>query len=208
MSRPKRMIDLCSGFGGASEEFLVNGWDVMRVENNPLLLEVPSTWEMDLTDDLDVDALIHMPYWDETDFIWASPPCLEFSQGYNAPGPTAKREGKEFEPDLTILRNCLKIIKAKRPKYWCIENVAGASKIFSKEMGVNAPRQIIGPYFLWGNFPYVSMPRDWERPKGKTQDWNIGDPLRANKRAIIPIEVSRAFFREMTEQDSLWSWIA
>lgn len=207
-----KMIDLFSGLGGASEAFVLAGWEVMRCENNPLLCKggenhVPHTWNFDLVNSLDIDELIHMPYWDNADLIWASPPCLEFSQGFNAPGPTAKRNGQDFEPDLTPLRSALKIIKEKNPKYWVIENVAGASKIFSKEMGVNAPRQIVGPYFLWGNFPYVSLPRSWERPKGKTQDWNIGDPLRANKRAVIPLEVSRAFLREMTEQETLWSWI-
>ena len=108
---------------------------------------------------------------------------------------------------MTILRNVIKIIKAKKPKYWVIENVKGASKRFCKELGVNAPRQIIGPYYLWGNFPYISMPRSWEHIGGKTQDWNIGDPLRANKRAIIPLEVSQALLDSMREQKQITEWI-
>ena len=100
----------------------------------------------------------------------------------------------------------MKIIKAINPKYWVIENVAGASKIFSREMGVNAPLQIIGPYFLWGIFPYITMPRSWERKKGKTQDWDIGDPLRANKRAIVDYEISKQLRRVIEEQTQLTEW--
>ena len=185
-----KMIDLFSGLGGASEAFVKAGWEVMRCENNELLLDVPHTWKWDLTNDLEIDTLIHMPYWNNCDLIWASPPCLDFSRGYNAPAPTAEREGLDFKPDMKPLRAAIEIIKEKNPKYWVIENVAGASKIFSKELGVNAPRQIIGPYFLWGIFPHISMPRSWERKIGKTQEWNINDPLRANKRAIIDYEVS------------------
>jgi len=208
-----KMIDLFSGLGGASEAFLQAGWDVMRVENNPLLCHqnsenyVPETWEFDLKDERDILELIHMPYWDEADLIWASPPCLEFSRGYNAPAPTAEREGQDFEPDMEPLRSAIRIIKEKSPKYWVIENVAGASRIFSKELGVNAPRQIIGPYFLWGCFPHISMPRSWNRKEGKTQDWNIGDPLRANKRALVDFEVSRQLLRSCLEQTQLTEWI-
>ena len=33
----KMMLDLCAGFGGQSEAFLQSGWDVLRIDNNPLL---------------------------------------------------------------------------------------------------------------------------------------------------------------------------
>jgi site-specific DNA-cytosine methylase len=32
-----RMLDICSGLGGASEAFIDAGWEVTRLENNPLL---------------------------------------------------------------------------------------------------------------------------------------------------------------------------
>ncbi len=130
-----KMLDLYSGLGGASEAFVLAGWDVMRCENNPLLMEVPETWEWDLSNEGEVLKLIHMPFWDNADLIWASPPCMEFSNGYNAPGPTARRESRDFEPDLTLLKAAVSIIEEKKPRYWIIENVAGASKIFSKELG-------------------------------------------------------------------------
>ena len=36
-----RVLDLFSGMGGFSEAFLLAGDEVVRVENNPLLSEVP-----------------------------------------------------------------------------------------------------------------------------------------------------------------------
>tara|TARA_R100000808_G_C2149777_1_gene158297 strand:- start:1597 stop:2196 length:600 start_codon:yes stop_codon:yes gene_type:complete len=197
-----KIVDLYSGLGGASEWFLREGWEVLRIDNNELLKDVPNTMMADLTK---TDWAINA-HWHQPDLVWASPPCLDFSRGYNAPGPKAQREGEEFEPDMEPLRSAIRWIKLLKPKYWIIENVAGASKIFSKELGVNAPRQIIGPYFLWGIFPHITMDYDWTRPKGKTQDWNIGDPLRANKRAKIPLEVSRNVFRAITQQRQLTEW--
>ncbi len=199
-----RMIDLYAGLGGASEAFLVNDWDVLRVDNNELLKEVPNMMMGDLTK----DALEGLnAYWFQPDLIWASPPCLDFSRGYNAPAPTAQRKGQDFEPDMEPLKSAIKIIKEMKPRYWVIENVAGASKIISKELGVNAPRQIIGPYFLWGCFPHISMPRIWKRKEGKTQDWNIGDPLRANKRALVDFEVSYRLLRAVEDQYQLTEWM-
>lgn len=198
-----KIIDLFSGLGGASEAFLQAGWEVLRIDNNELLKEVPNTMMADLTT---TNWAINA-HWYQPDLIWASPPCLEFSRGYNAPAPTAEREGQDFEPDMEPLRSAVRWIKLLKPKYWVIENVAGASRIFSKELGVNAPRQIIGPYFLWGCFPHISMPRSWNRKEGKTQDWNIGDPLRANKRALVDFEVSRQLLRSCLEQTQLTEWI-
>ena len=37
----KMMLDLCAGFGGQSEAFRLGHWDVLRIDNNPLLKEVP-----------------------------------------------------------------------------------------------------------------------------------------------------------------------
>ena len=198
------MIDLFSGLGGASEAFVKAGWDVMRCENNPDLFDVPHTWNFDIIDEEEMDTLIHMPYWDNADLIWASPPCTDFSLAYNAPGPKAKREGVEFEPDMRPLRAAIKIIKEKEPRYWVIENVAGASKIFSKELGVNAPRQIIGPYFLWGNFPFLPAGLEYTKTN-KSKLWP--SPLRANIRGKIPIEISQSMLDEILTSPSLERWM-
>ena len=67
-----KMVDLCSGLGGASQTMVDNGWEVVRFDNNPLLKDVPHTRLHDI---------MKMPKFeaDDVDLIWASPPCVEFS---------------------------------------------------------------------------------------------------------------------------------
>ena len=38
-----RVLDLFSGFGGWSEAFKTAGHEILRIENNPLLKDVPRT---------------------------------------------------------------------------------------------------------------------------------------------------------------------
>ena len=175
--------DLCSGLGGWTQAFDKH---VYRFDNSDLVQDVFGTFQEDVRE---WKKWIHK--YPAPDVIVASPPCLEFSNGYAAPRPKARREGIEFNPDLSILKACKEIIDFINPKWWIIENVAGASKDFTKELGM-PPRQIIGPMLLWGYFPYLPITHARMGENGKTQVWNVGDPLRANKRAIIPIEVSQA----------------
>ncbi len=76
----RRMLDIYSGLGGASEAFRLGGWEVHRLENNVLLKHVPDTQIVDV---------LQWPFHDIPvgyyDFIWASPPCTEFSDGYSSP---------------------------------------------------------------------------------------------------------------------------
>ena len=38
----KLMLDLFAGFGGQSEAFILDdGWDILRIDNNELLAQVP-----------------------------------------------------------------------------------------------------------------------------------------------------------------------
>jgi hypothetical protein len=202
----KSMLDLYSGLGGASEAFVRAGWDVTRVENNPLLADPRSNSFVPGTTNFDVLKLERPYHFGEPyDFIWASPPCREFSSAYNAPGPTATRAGLDFEPDLTLLLKAKEIIDYLDPKYWVIENVQGGRKVISEALNM-PPRQIVGPFFLWGKFPYVDVPREWV-PHHKGRASRHGDPLRANKRAKIPLALSEAFLRVCETQPSLSEWI-
>ncbi len=177
--------DLCSGLGGWTQAFEKH---VYRFDNSDLVQHVPGTLKEDVREWK--QWILKYP---KPDVIVASPPCLEFSNGYSAPRPKARREGIEFNPDLSILKACKEIVDFHNPKWWIIENVAGASKDFTKELGM-PPRQIIGPMLLWGYFPYLPIAHARMGENGKTQDWNIGDPLRANKRAMVPLEVSQALY--------------
>jgi hypothetical protein len=139
---------------------------------------------------------------DDVDLIWFSPPCTEFSNAYHAPSPTAKREGISFEPNMEILECGLRIIEKKNPTYFVIENVAGAIKYFESYLG--RPRQIIGPFVLWGAFPYLNL-SDFFHSKYENDTWS-SDPLRANKRGKIPYEISQALYRAFFEQKRLDEW--
>lgn len=186
--------DLCSGLGGWTQAFDKH---VYRFDNSDLVQDVPGTFQEDVREWK--KWVFHYP---PPDVIVASLPCLEFSNGYNAPRPKAKREVKEFNPDLSILKACKEIIEHQKPKWWIIENVAGASKDFTKELGM-PPRQIIGPMLLWGYFPYLPIQHVEIK---KTEAWRIGDPLRANKRAMIPFEVSEALYDVCCNQQTLKEW--
>ena len=65
------MIDLFSGLGGASYPFKKNGWEVVTVDINP-----------EFSPDLCIDVREFLSVWDgrQPDFLWASPPCEEFSR--------------------------------------------------------------------------------------------------------------------------------
>lgn len=196
-----RMLDLCSGLGGASEAFVKAGWDVVRLDNNPLLEGIPHT---EMCDILQINP---QSYFGEKyfDLIWSSPPCVQFSTAYSAPPIVAKREGREFHPNLDVLRKSKEIIDYLNPEHWVIENVRGARKIFSKEL-MQPPRQIVNQFYLWGKFPFIHIDSNWRHSKYDGDSWS-SDPLRANKRGKIPLEISNAFLREMTNQTTLEGWL-
>ena len=199
--------DLCSGLGGWSEAFVspfgsnweVEGITVFRFDNSDLVKDVPRTFVEDVTQWLDwVDD------YPAPDLILASPPCVEFSQGYSAPRPKAQRAGIEFFPDLTIAKAVRDIIMHVKPRWWAVENVKGSIEDLSPLYG--RPRQIIGPFVLWGNFPLLpnlNITRGW---KTKKDAWS-SDPLRSRKRAIVPIEISCAMLDAWYEQTDLTRWL-
>lgn len=198
MRSEKRILDLCSGLGGASEAFSAHpSWDVVRVEVNPDLSSVPHTIQRDVLSWMDwVHELppIHA--------IWASPPCLEFSNAYDAPKPRALRAGENFEPSLEILTACLEIIAYLRIRdgcdKWIIENVAGAIPHFQEAVG--RYRQTVGPFVLWMSrgLPNLILDYSFHHSKAGADTWST-DPLRANKKGKIPIQVSEAYLEALLQ---------
>jgi len=195
-----KFLDLCSGLGGASEAFLQNGWSVRRIDNNSILANVPFTSIMSLAD-LRIKLENHNGDYD-VDVVWFSPPCLEFSNGYNSPKSKHVREHgiDSYEPDMSILMEGLEIIKILKPKYWIVENVAGATRYFNSVLG--APRQILGAFVLWGNFPYIHLDPG-ELPLKKSKDVHSGNPLRSNLLAKIPYRLSEELLKSITVQKRL-----
>jgi hypothetical protein len=197
----KRMLDLCSGLGGASEAFFQSDeWDVIRIENNPLLDHVPGTIIGTIYDTTAQWVRSGHP---RVDLIWASCPCTDFSGAYNAPGPKAAREGRDFTPDLRLVIEAKRIIDTIEPSHWVIENVIGSIPHLKPILG--PPRMIVGPFVLWGNFPLLDL--DGFTHDKFTKDPHSSDPLRANHRAKIPWEISSALLSALDTQSHLEDWI-
>lgn len=183
------MIDLCSGLGGASEAFVQAGWEVLRIDNNPLMSGVPHTNTIDIFDfeEWVEDGLVDLQL--EPDLIWFSPPCLEFSLAYSAPRPD--------KPSLGILKCGIRIIEMLKPKYFVIENVKGAIKHFEPLLG--KPVQINQAYILWGVFPGF-VPPPFPSKAEKDKRWS---PIRSNIRAQVPIELSHSLLEAIQCQRSI-----
>jgi len=185
------MLDLCAGLGGQSEAFVRAGWDVLRIDNNPLLSGVERMVVVDL-------ARLH-PHPCEgrtVDYVHASPDCTEFSTGWSSPRSRAQREGKEFMPDMTLLLECVRIIEALEPRYWSIENVRGSIRYFEPILG--KPRLIVGAYVYWGNFPLFDPSKIELIDKVKKDKRH--SPIRANHSAKVDLSLSEAFLHAITSQ--------
>lgn len=172
-----KMLDLFSGWGGASEAMLQNGWDVIRIENNPELALVPNTHLMciyDLGQLLDIQmADGYIP--SQPELIWASPPCT------NNP-----------ENAIELVKEAKRIIDIVNPRYWIIQNVQDSIKYLTPILG--EPTMIIDSIVLWGRFPKWSMPPHYK---------HIKDDLAQTK---IPYEVSNACRQSIENTRTLDYW--
>lgn len=198
----KHMLDLFSGLGGASEAMVQDDtWSVLRIENNPLLGGVPFT----VIDDVkNIADNIFGPdnIKQKIDLIWASPPCRDFSSGYSSPKSIWCREHgiESYEPNMELLQAAIRIIEIVKPKYWVIENVVGSIRYFEEYLG--EPRQIIGPYVLWGNFPLLDCKPEMILPKS-SKDVHSSNPLRSNYKAKVDIHISRTLKETIESQMSI-----
>lgn len=200
-----RMLDLFCGLGGASQTMVDHpDWEVIRIDNNPDLLQHLSFICKDVNvvlDEIKTRSIHILPI----DLIWASPPCTQFSEGYNSPKCKHRRSKstEPYKPDMSLVETTLKIIEALKPRYWIIENVKGAIKFFEPLLG--APKVIIGPYCLWGEFPLFDAKLPVGYSKENDED-RFGRALRPNARALVPIEISEACRQSIQYQTRLDKW--
>jgi len=202
------MIDLFSGLGGASEaQALSPEWTVLRVENEPMLSGVPLTILEDVRELTYNQILSAGIDPGNIDLLWASPPCLEFSNAFSSPKMKAIREGKDWKPDMSMVKAALDWVGELSPKWWCIENVIGSIPYF-KEVGLE-PQQIIGPFVLYGRFPWLPLTRyqcnELKSHKARN-DKGSHHPLRSNHRAKVPIQISRAMMKSVESQMTIGEW--
>lgn len=195
-----RILDLCSGFGGFSEAFVQAGDEVVRIDNNPLLSEVPHTSIDDIfaVRDRLVDYKERGISMREYDVLLAGIPCYEFSLAFSAPRSIAIRQGEDWKPNMNLLEATLDIIQITKPRYWVIENVAGSKKYF-EPYGLEL-NQIHGAHFLYGKFPkFYCPPLPTKADRDKRHS-----PLRSNHRAKIPFDLSYALRKAIVDQKTLF----
>ncbi len=210
--RQLKVLDLFSGFGGFSEAFVLNRDEVLRIENNPLLSEVKHTVLMDVRKLRDIIAQGLAagnlnPYLLNIDLIVASPPCYDFSLAFSSPQSIVSRKGREefenYEPDMELFNVTLEIIQMLKPRYHIIENVRGSIRHCEK-IGLK-PRQKFQAYVLYGNFPMFKPPK-LELKAKKGNRIQHGNPLRANYRAIIPLELSESIRSAILQQKTIFDF--
>lgn len=163
-----KMLDLFAGLGGASQAMKLRGWDVTTLE-----------LEAKFKPDLCMSIADYHPKEGEFDFVWASPPCTEFSRE----SMPWCRTGKI--PSLDLLGEAIRVIVEAKPKFWAIENVRGSIKYFTPILG--EPRIRASPVFVWGELP-DSVPR-----KIKVAPWKTKLSSKDHaKRSMIPMPISLA----------------
>ena len=201
-----KVLDLCSGFGGFSEAFVrCPHWEVMRIEINPLLSEVPDTEIIDVLEFRDnlLDMIERGYNPARPDLILASPPCREFSTGFRSPRSQSAidRELDSYQPDMKILEACLDIISMLKPTYYIIENVRGSIRYFEPRLG--KPICSVGAWWFYGKFPSFDV--NLEVPEKRTMD-KRHSPLRVQHKSVIPLVVSQAIKKAIETQTSLFQF--
>jgi hypothetical protein len=173
---------------------------VNRFDNNAAFIDVEETTIRDLKA-TKFHRANEVSY--SVDLGWASPPCVGFSNAYNSPKSRAQRRGESYSPNMDLVKTAIDSLTTIKPTFWVLENVVGSIRYIEPLLG--KPRQIIGPFVLWGNFPLLSVPVDFKHSKVEGDTWS-DDPLRPNKRAKIPIEISQALLDAMDNQTTLTNW--
>lgn len=201
MEKILRVLDLFSGLGGSSEAFLRAGHDVVRLDNNSMMIDIEGTRIFDVTEVLEDDTIALM--WGTFDVILASPPCPEFSLAYGSPRSKASRADRVWFPDLTCLASAIRFNEILKPEYFILENVNGSQKYFKPYLG--DPAQKVGPFVFYGKCPEIVMPRGWRHRKSEVDTWST-NPLRANLKGKLPLELSEAILQGV-RSPKLGGWV-
>lgn len=142
---------------------------------------------LDIDEKYNPDILINILDWDykiyekgHFDFIWASPPCISFSNmagGKHRDKITLEPKTQIGKDGDLILNKVLEIIEYLEPKYWCIENPRGYMRKMPQMLSLNRTTlnyckygsKFFKPTDLWNNFNYIGKTCKYER-KGMKVD--------------------------------------
>ena len=101
-----RLLELFSGTGSVGNVFQERGWEVVSLDR-----DMPADIRCDIMD-WDYAGAYPVGYFD---FIWASPPCTEYS--------IAKSVGvRKIEESNEVVKRTLEIIRHYSPRNWAMEN--------------------------------------------------------------------------------------
>jgi hypothetical protein len=198
------VIDMFSGLGGWSESFVKSPpkYYVNRFDNDPWLADVSCTIIANLQK--------YRIYTNKQPLLLiGSPPCYEFSLAHSAPRAIAHRAGEPYYPDVSLIKVFKEHVDRLKPKYWIMENVKGSAEFINPILGME-PRQIIGPFLLWGNFPLLDLTdselKEIKEHKKKAGDKHRWSDHRGSYRAFIPEPMSRALMRSVSSP-TLEDWL-
>jgi hypothetical protein len=141
-----RLLELFSGTGSVGDVFTRRGWEVISLDR-----------------DMPADHRVDILAWDcpyqphHFDFIWASPPCTEYS--------IAKTVGeRRLEEADAVTRRTIELIRYLDPPLWVIENPQ-SGLLKSREFMAEIPFHDVD-YCRYG-MPYRKRTRLW----GELGDW-------------------------------------
>jgi C-5 cytosine-specific DNA methylase len=164
-------VDLFAGTGAATRAFVDAGWRVVTVDLVPPRGARRREWlrpgRLPIAGDV---RALPLQIAEPVDFLWASPPCTDFSDANPA---------RPARPSLELVVAALEAVAQLRPRFWILENVRGAIPF----LGI--PVQKVGPWCLWGYFPALRVSLDMQLHR-KTRRRS------AVARATVPYALSHA----------------
>lgn len=168
-----RMLELCCGTGNVSRAFMELGWQAegVDIEDHGYPGKL-----------IKQDVRDFPPIEEKYSFIWASPPCSEFSNAkYYAYGTCIEYLG------LDLVQQCQHIIQSCKPRFWIMENVKRLEQFIGP-----AVQNIPYTYypggkraFLWGNYPQLSV--DIRDNKRRHDNYGNSDV----RRGAIPMPLAK-----------------
>ena len=174
-----RGVELFSGAGIVSDIFRSRGWDMEEVDI--LGGKDVMTWELE----------------GKYDFLWASPPCQEYSE-YSQKARVTKYKSI-WEADRTLWLRTLDLVSRIHPRFWVLENVKMAQWLWGR-----APYHF-GSFYLWGYYPLPKVRASSRRslkgfslvqtPNGPRQ---ITDGRTSAQRAEIPRQLAEIICESVT----------
>ena len=160
-----RVLELFSGTGSIGKCCKELGWDVISVD-----LLLPADHQVDI---LDFDYKQYPK--DHFDIVWASPPCVDYSNLQSCWLGRKKADGIIFtkeimeknmdESDKLVLK-AFEIIEYFNPYYWFLENPA-TGKLKNRDIMKDKPFYDVS-YCMYSDWGYEKKTRIWTNKK----DWN------------------------------------